>query len=385
MPTLNAAELGYAFTLKPEEAIQYFESKGYVIGFNWHDVEADAHARAFTVAGVMKLDVLEDIKTALNESLKNGETYEEFKKNLLPTLEQKGWIGKGLVSDPETGELQGKQLTPRRLKTIFDTNNATNYNAGRYVQQMGDVANRPYWERVEVMDNRTRASCAAVHGFTARYDDPVWNFLYPPGGFGCRGRVRARSESDVTQYNLTVQSSDNRLVEVEQPYGNTTIQSTGLRLTSNKVYVPDPGFGFNPGKVAWQPNLEKYDYQPTRQYVSRSLAGPDFARGLNNVSSLAPQQQYPVGVLSPEQMKATGMQQQTVTVAAPQMQQFAEQDMTRADYIWVQSVIDEPDQVISTGTGVKFYRKNGNQWDVATVINNLLMDFTRVNSPEPGK
>ncbi|HGC2333084.1 TPA: phage head morphogenesis protein, partial [Escherichia coli] len=56
MPTVDDVDLGYAYTLKPEEAIKYFESKGYVIGFRWHDVKDIAHARAFTVAGVLKLD-----------------------------------------------------------------------------------------------------------------------------------------------------------------------------------------------------------------------------------------------------------------------------------------------------------------------------------------
>ena len=37
-------DLGYAIRLKPEEAIAYFESKGYATGFNWHDIEARAHA-----------------------------------------------------------------------------------------------------------------------------------------------------------------------------------------------------------------------------------------------------------------------------------------------------------------------------------------------------
>ncbi|EPS7972089.1 phage minor head protein, partial [Morganella morganii] len=52
MPTREAVDLRYAIGLPPAEAIAYFESKGYAIGFNYHDVEAQAHAKAFTVAGV---------------------------------------------------------------------------------------------------------------------------------------------------------------------------------------------------------------------------------------------------------------------------------------------------------------------------------------------
>ena len=118
MPANNSVDLRHAIGLPPDEAIAYFESKGYTFGFNWHDVEASAHANAFTVAGVLKQDVLEDIRKALSVSLKDGGTLADFQKNLIPTLEQKGWMGKGLVADAD-GVLQGKQLTPRRLETIF--------------------------------------------------------------------------------------------------------------------------------------------------------------------------------------------------------------------------------------------------------------------------
>lgn len=97
--------------------------------------------------------------------------------------------------DEDTGELYGRQLTPRRLRTIFDTNIQSSYNAGRYQQQMANVADRPYFERVAVMDLHTRPKHAALNGFTARADDPVWAFLYPRTvitAAAVSGRVRRR-------------------------------------------------------------------------------------------------------------------------------------------------------------------------------------------------
>ncbi|EFI6384900.1 phage head morphogenesis protein, partial [Escherichia coli] len=253
MPTADDVDLGYAYTLKPEEAIKYFESKGYVIGFRWHDVKDIANARAFTVAGVLKLDVLKDIRDGLTAALADGGTFREFAAQLEPLLEKKGWLGKKLIVDEDTGELHGRQLTPRRLRTIFDTNIQSSYNAGRYQQQMANVADRPYFERVAVMDLHTRPKHAALNGFTARADDPVWEYFYAPDGYGCRCRIRARSASDVEKYGLTVQSSEGRLVEVEQEYGQPglTIRTMGLKMPDGSVYTADPGFGFNPGRVAW--------------------------------------------------------------------------------------------------------------------------------------
>ncbi|WP_025377255.1 phage head morphogenesis protein [Yersinia hibernica] len=239
--------LAHAMTLKPEEAIRYFESKGYTIGFNWHDVEARAHATAFTVAGILKQDVLEDVRHSLNDSLRNGTTFEQFKKQLIPVLEQKGWMGKGLVADAD-GVLEGKQLTPRRLKTIFQTNMQSAYNAGRYEEQLANAEFRPYWERVAVMDRLTRPKHAALNGFTARYDDPVWQFMYPPDGYRCRCRVRARSEADISRYSITVQSSQDRIETVQQAWGPNDTRTVQAFRINGELYTPDAGFGHNPGQ-----------------------------------------------------------------------------------------------------------------------------------------
>ncbi|MBN3045313.1 minor capsid protein [Pectobacterium brasiliense] len=245
MPTPNDVNLGYAIGLKPEEAIRYFESKGYVIGFNWHDVEARAHATAFTVAGVLKQDVLADIRGGLDAALKNGETLEQFRRRLTPVLEQKGWLGKGLKAD-EDGVLEGKKLTPRRLKTIFETNMQAAYNAGRYEEQLANAEFRPYLERVAVMDTHTRPVHARLNGYTARIDDPVWQFMYPPDGHVCRCRVRGRSQADVDRLKITVQHSE--IVEVEQAWGPNDSRIVNAIKWNGELYTPDAGFGHNPSQ-----------------------------------------------------------------------------------------------------------------------------------------
>lgn len=385
MPTADDVDLGYAYTLAPEEAIKYFEGKGYAIGFNWHDVQTVAHARAFTVAGVMKLDVLQDIRGGLQSALDNGDTYQEFVKGLQPLLESKGWIGKGLVADPETGELHGKQLTPRRFQTIFDTNIQSSYNAGRYQQQMANVADRPYFERVAVMDSHTRPPHAALNGFTARADDPVWEYIYTPDGYGCRCRIRSRSQSDVEKYGLTVQSSEGRMVEVEQEYGQPgkTIKTMGLKMPDGSIYTADPGFGFNPGKVAFQPELEKYYYGSARQYVTGSLSGPDFALGVKNVAQLDNQQRYPLAVLSSSQVSKTAAELQTVSVSAQVMQQLASAATPPAlsDYVLIQQTIEQAEQLAHDGKAWRYSLQYGERWSVATVEGDELTGWQMQDNP----
>ena len=62
-------DLFFAIGLPPEKAIAFFESKGYTIGFNWHEVWHEAHTKAFTVAGILKQDVLVDIHQSLLDEL----------------------------------------------------------------------------------------------------------------------------------------------------------------------------------------------------------------------------------------------------------------------------------------------------------------------------
>ena len=245
----DSVDLSYAIGLKPAQAIEYFQSKGYTIGFNWHEVEARAHATAFTVAGILRQDILQDVRAGLQDSLDNGLTLEQFRRQMTQKLTQKGWLADKakLVAD-EDGVLEGKQLTPRRLRTIFETNMQSSCGGCLDAQQREWAADRPYWTRVAVMDLRTRPAHAALNGLTARYDDPIWQFAYPPDGWGCRCRVRARSQSDIDNKSITVWSSEGHLETVQQAWGPQDTREVQAFRYNGQLYTPDAGFGHNPGQ-----------------------------------------------------------------------------------------------------------------------------------------
>ncbi|RRW90603.1 phage minor head protein [Pandoraea apista] len=242
-----AVDLAFAMTLPPEKAIEYFRSKGYTIGFRWQDIQAETLARAFTVAGVLKTDILQDIRQAFDKQLQQGQTLADFKRELLPVLERKGWLGKGLLV--EEGEIEGKRLGPYRLDTIFRTNMQSAYMAGRYASQMERVDTHPYWEYVAVLDNRTRPTHRALSGQVYRHDDPFWLTFYPPNGFRCRCRVRTRTRAYVEQNGIPVLDSNSHMVEVEivDRSGHKTKALAYVDPVTGKKTMPDPGFGANPG------------------------------------------------------------------------------------------------------------------------------------------
>ncbi|MEW6115367.1 MAG: phage minor head protein [Nitrospirota bacterium] len=259
MPT--KPDLLYAIGLPPEKAIEYFKSKGYTFSWDWWDTWQEAHAKAFTVAKVMRMDILQDIRGMVQKSLNEGLTLQEFRKQLTTRLQAKGWWGKKMIMDAE-GKASEVQLgSPRRLRTIYQTNLQTAYMAGRYKEFMENIDDRPYWQYVAVMDSRTRPAHAALHGKVFRYDDPFWNSHYPPNGWGCRCRVRALSKGNLKSRRLTVESSEGKLSSQDALISKKTGELTEVTayrdpVTGMKI-APDAGWNYNPGKAAFEPFTPK--------------------------------------------------------------------------------------------------------------------------------
>lgn len=247
----NKVDLGFAFNLPPEDAIKYFESKGYTIGFRWQDVWQEAHARSFTVAGILKQDILEDVRLSLGKAMTEGQSYQQWVNELQPTLEKKGWMGKGLIIDTDTGEISGKRLAPRRLETIWQTNMQSSMAAGRYQRMMENVDNRPWWRYVAILDNRTRPNHAAQHDAVYRYDDAFWFYFYPPNGWGCRCMVVTLSDAAMKRAGLEPSSSEGLLVEYDQVInkdGDTRKAMALKNPITGKLFKTDAGFNYNVGQ-----------------------------------------------------------------------------------------------------------------------------------------
>ena len=65
----EAVDLGYCMKLPPKKAIEYLRSKGYEITWDWEELWQDAQAKAFTVAKVTRLDILQDIRNAVETAI----------------------------------------------------------------------------------------------------------------------------------------------------------------------------------------------------------------------------------------------------------------------------------------------------------------------------
>lgn len=396
----DGVDLGFAFDKPPEAALRYFEEKGFRSAhWNWWDTWEDANARAFVIARTARLDVHQAIRDRLRETLAQGMTERGFIRELTPELQRMGWWGRKIVVDADGNAEVVQEGSPWRLKTIYRTNLHTAYNAGRWKQQKENADSRPYWMYIAVMDAKTRASHAAMHGRVFRHDDPIWDAFYPPCAFNCRCRVRALTAAQVERRGLKVESSAGRLVEVQQDVGidrrtGELIRRRGWQYTApdGRTMTPSPGWSYNPGRAAFQPDLDRYDADIARQYVEGSLTGPAFARqwtkwearvaevrathqGISDDairemfrSEADPQAFWPVAILSPADRALLGTEAQMVRLSdwtlAKQAISRGGQDVGVQDYWRVQSVVERAQVLLraADGSAVAFVHIGDHWW-----------------------
>lgn len=232
-------KIGTALRMPPKRAIEYFDSKGAKITWDWREQLQMNNHLAFTVAKVAKMDVLMDMRGMISKALKEGLPFKEFQKQLQPLLANKGWAPDEIRA-PDGKLVQ--QGAPARLKTIYETNMQSAYNAGRFQSFDDNKASRPYLEYVAIVDGSTRASHLELNGQRHPIDSNFWSVYTPANGYRCRCRVRALSK---TQYNRRGGKSG-KPVFTKGPKQGQTVR-------------PDVGFSGNPGTKNWQPNPAKYD------------------------------------------------------------------------------------------------------------------------------
>lgn len=233
--------------LPPKQAIDFFRAKGMKIGFAWQDVWQEEHAHAFTVAKAMQRDILETIRAAVDDAIANGRSLAQFRAELTPLLQAKGWWGRKMMIDPATGQMRSVELgSPRRLKIIYDMNLRMAHAAGRWVKIQRTKDSFPFLRYTAVMDDRTRPEHAGWHGTILPVDDPWWDTHYPPCGWNCRCTVMQLDQAMMDERGW--QHGHNGGPPLEDAIVTYTNPRTGE--VSELPAGIDPGFAYNVGKAA---------------------------------------------------------------------------------------------------------------------------------------
>jgi len=239
----NAPDWAKLANLTPKEAYDYFRAKALVPSFRWADVWEKEHATAFTVAGMLREDLLATVHDKLTKAIEEGRDAAWFEKELTPILETAGWWGRKDITDPETGEVRSAQLgSPSRLQLIYDVNVRQAYHAGRWEQAQRTKSTAPLMIYTTMRDERVRKSHADLDGVVAPIDDPFWDTHYGMNGYNCRCSQDPVSEEDVEDLRRAG-------YKIKKP--PKVRYTTYTRPDGTKLEVPvgiDPGFGYNVGK-----------------------------------------------------------------------------------------------------------------------------------------
>lgn len=141
----------------------------------WDDLWQAEHDRAFMVAGAMKADLLADLAAAVDKSISQGTGIEAFRKDFRQIVETRGWHG-------WTGE-GTKKGEAWRTKTIYRTNVATSYAAGRLAQLR--AAGYRYFVYRHGGSAHPRVDHLSWDGLVLPANHPFWDTHLPPNGWGC--------------------------------------------------------------------------------------------------------------------------------------------------------------------------------------------------------
>ncbi len=215
-----------------QEQIDYFGGKINLSTRSWTDLYGPEHDYAFVVAGAIKRDLLVDLRGAVEKSIANGTTLEQFRKDFDQVVGKHGW------------QYQGERGW--RTNVIWETNLRQSYNAGREAQ-MADPElrkRRPYGIYRHGDSAHPRPMHLAWNGTTLPLDDPWWETHTPSCGWGCKCKKFMASTRDVERQGLTIGPApviewEDRVIGKNSPNGPRTVR------------VPkgiDPGFEYAPGQ-----------------------------------------------------------------------------------------------------------------------------------------
>jgi SPP1 gp7 family putative phage head morphogenesis protein len=191
-----------------DEAIAWFEQKHVVGPAIYQRLIQESKATAFSVSGLTRLDLLNDLHDSLQEALETGADMGTWRREIGDHLMEKGWFG----------------TTPLRLNNIFLTNIREAYSAGRWERQNDPYVKerRPYLQYKTMEDGNVRPEHAAWNDTILPTDDPWWSTHYPPNDWGCRCFAVSVSPDELREEGLKVAK--------QPPPGQ-----------------PGPGWDYNPG------------------------------------------------------------------------------------------------------------------------------------------
>ena len=287
----------FSFNNPPLDNIAFLMAKKPELHFDYDEIQFEAHQRAFTVAKVTQIDLLAEIQASLENAFVEGQGYNEWIKELKPTLQKAGWLGKSVeVTNPKTGEKKMIEVGSSRLKRIFYTNARTAY-AQSEARAGYKLPLSEYIRYVAILDNRTRVEHRAFHGKIAHRDDAFWKKNYPPNGWNCRCSVEFISKDEMEEQGWNEMSEAEKTLNFahkDWDYDTRNLSSNDenlLLIIKNKIekYAKNPPAMQALEKVRKEIIEQRKRYEAIKELWAKNASAKDEFVNLGKISEFLSQ------------------------------------------------------------------------------------------------
>lgn len=278
---------GFDFKSPPQDAIRYLEQKFPKASWAYTDLLDNAHDRAFVVAKMVDVDLATTVQRSIIDAMQEGKGYKAWAKDIDKVLAKSGWYDGQINVDAQGNAKKVATGGQHRLETIYRTNVAAAYEAGRQQVIFNDREDDPfgYVMYSAIMDNRTRPTHKALHGKVMEKSDPAWSSISPPNGYNCRCTIVELTQGQIDRYGYKVSKSEGKLSTqvVELPNGKEA-QRTLFELDNGAVFKTDVGFNHAPKILPMQTLFDKAILAEPKfasRVVSQALAQPRIKTQVN--------------------------------------------------------------------------------------------------------
>lgn len=377
----------------PQDALDYFRAKDLRVGFSFEDVWGQEHAHAVTVAKAMQLDVLDDIRGAVDQALAEGKTYRDFARDLKPVLQSKGWWGRKHMVDPETGEQRDVQLgSPRRLKTIYQANLRSARAAGQWQRIQRRKRSHPYLLYLLGPSEQHREEHVGWAGILLPVDHPWWQTHMPQNGWGCKCHVRQVSRAEYERLVSDGFQDPDAPAVINPDTGLPTGRRVRRRIpvrTEPPPYRPRRFVNKRTGETtevdagldpAWSHNAGQDRVRVIRESLVGKVDSADQALARASVRQVVdspvlddwmrePQGELPVGILGRDMQSALGSGSQVVRLSVDTLdkQSRSHAELTADHYRLLPALIEGGTAVRQGDRRLAMFQKVNGRWHKAVV------------------
>ena len=205
----------------PERAIEQLTSKLPIPKEMFELLSGQMKARAFTIARWNRIDLLDKVRDSLGVALKEGMPFNKWKKSIRDTLDKSGWV----------------PANASHLNLVYETNMLQAYGAQRYKGMKLAAELRPYWQRKEVMDSRTRESHKKLHNLIYHHTHEFWKTHYAPDDYRCRGWQISLSARQVKAKGLKIQEEIPEFIKGQGFQGNPALGPAKLNRSEVDYHI----------------------------------------------------------------------------------------------------------------------------------------------------